>query len=217
MSCHPSYSYVPTFAPSSPGIPDSNPCLAPVYERHRSRITVLGDGVVSTSLFFRSIQQSGGTNDISVELTTSTFNVVYQGTIVESYPVVQASGAIAILRNAIQGGPAKSNYIEMPVLNFDVKDLRTTEVDGDGILTPGMIPFSRISLGGGEGAPTDGANLAAFRTGPTRTIYIVRTEELFDGSDVTPPVSDRIQQWNGTAWISYCNNVQGACPGEGTC
>lgn len=105
----------------------------------------------------------------------------------------------------------------MPTLGLDIYDTRSAEADGDGVLTPGLQPFVRTPLTGGVGAPSDASTLASIRTGPTRSIYIVRSIEDNTGTDVFPPASQRIQQWNGAMWISYCNNVQGSCPGEGTC
>lgn len=125
-------------------------------------------------------------------------------------------GAIAALRTLIQTTDPNP-YVEMPAVAFDIYDTRTVEPDGDGVLESGLGPFARVALTGGEGAPEDDSTLATIRTGPTRTIFIVRSREDDNGSDITPGASERIQRWNGTAWISYCNSVQGSCPSEGTC
>ena len=214
MSCYPSYTYTPTFTPSA------TPCLAPTYELHRSRITTPATGsLLTTPLFFRSKNQNFDANDIEVELVASPprFRVYYNNVLVKSYIVAPYTiGAIATLRNLIQTTDPNP-YIEMPALAFDIYDLRTTEPDSDGVVESGLGPFARVALTGGQGAPEDASSLASIRTGPTRSIYIVRSIEDNTGADSFPDSSQRIQQWNGTSWISYCNNEQGECPGEGTC
>lgn len=92
-----------------------------------------------------------------------------------------------------------------------------TKYDLGGIDIGCLAPFAETFLVGGDGGPTDGAGLATIRTGPERSIIIIRTTEDYAGEDIRPPGSRRIQQWDGTQWISYCNDVQGSCPLEGTC
>lgn len=212
MSCEPSYPYTPTFTPSA------TDCVAPIYARRRSRAIIPGMDIV-TPLFFRSVGQSFDANQVEIELVdlpTGEFRVYFEGALVASYPVLFQAGAIAALRLAITSDP--NTIIEMPVVGFDIFDERMTEEDGDGgvSMIAGLGPFDRTFFEGGEGAPDD-ATLASIRTGPQRTIYIIRSEEDLQGNDVEPPGSRRIQQWNGFAWISYCNTVPGQCPGEGTC
>lgn len=208
MSCSPSYPYAPNFTPSNVS------CAAPVYETHRSRLTTPGSSQAS-ALFFRSRRQANDTNEIEIEIAPTTMMVYSGGTLVSSYPVTMGTGGIAALRAAVTSD--SSAIIEMPDVGVDIYDLRGIESDGDGILEPGLSPVARSSLTGGAGAPEDAVGLANIRTGPQRTMYIVRSIEDFDGSDVFPPPSEKIKQWNGEEWISYCNNVPGACPGEGTC
>lgn len=213
MSCLPSYTYTPDF------IASDTPCAAPIYQTHRSRLTTPGDGTTSTAMFFRSQSQNNEANLIELELTgTSTghFNIYYDGTLVKTYTTAIGSGTIANLRSLMMTDP--NSYIEMPELNVDIYDLRTTEIDGGTLPTdPSVDSFARTFMTGGAGAPTDATSLATIRTGPSRTIYIIRSKEDATGADVSPSPSEKIQQWNGVMWISYCNNVQGACPGEGTC
>jgi hypothetical protein len=213
MSCYPSYLYVPAFVESNVS------CVAPQYSTHRSRLLVPGNGVTSTDLFFRSKNQNAEANLIELELVNfpvNEFRVYYNAVLVKTYTVFFGTGAIADLRNQIQTTDPNP-YMEMPALGVDIYDIRTIEDDGDGVLLPGLQPFVRSFMTGGVGAPTDASGLASIRTGPTRTIYIVRSREDTNGADITPAASQRIQQWNGAMWISYCNNVPGACPGEGTC
>lgn len=215
MSCYPSYAgtYTPAFVASAV------PCVAPQYALHRSRLTVAGNGTTSDSLFFRSKNQNFEANLIELELVgapSNAFNVYYNGVLAKSYAVFFGTGGIANLRSQINNIDPNP-YMEMPALGVDIYDLRTIENDGDGITVPGIAPFVRSFMTGGSGAPSDGSSLASIRTGPTRSMYIVRSLEDNTGTDIFPPASLRIQQWNGAMWISYCNNVQGACPGEGTC
>lgn len=210
MSCAPSYAYVPTFTPSN------TDCVIPTYTEHRSRVSIPGDEIITTSLFFRSVDQTYEANQIEVELTAGgEFRVFFNGTQVAGSPymVTFGTGAIATLRSAL----SSSTVIEMPPVATDVYDLRVAESDGDGIVTPGLAPFARTFLTGGQGAPTDGSTISSIRTGPSRTLYLVKSQEDVFGNDVVPGPSQKIRQWNGTTWISYCNNVPGQCPGEGTC
>jgi hypothetical protein len=213
MSCYPTYPYVPAFVASNVS------CFAPSYALHRSRLIVTPPGVTNTPLFFRSKNQNNEANLIELELVgfpDNQFRVYYNGALVKTYPIFFNFGAIASLRNQIQTTDPNP-YMEMPPVGFDIYDTRIVEDDGDGDLVPGMAPFARSFMTSGSGAPSDASSLAGIRTGPTRTIYIVSSREDVTGTDVFPGASERIQQWNGAMYISYCNNVQGACPGEGTC
>jgi hypothetical protein len=213
MSCYPSYPYVPAFVASGVS------CTAPQYALHRSRLAVPGDLLTADDLFFRSKNQNFEANQIELELVGAPFNefrVYFNAALVKTYFVFFGTGAIAALRNQINVIDPNP-YMEMPAIGVDIYDLRAIENDGDGVLVPGLQPFIRQFMVGGQGAPSDASSLAAIRTGPTRTIYIVTSLEDTAGADVTPNASQRIQQWNGTMYISYCNNIVGACPGEGTC
>jgi hypothetical protein len=219
MSCEPSYTYRPTFSSGS------TPCAAPAYTTTRSRVTVTPppQTVGPQPLFFRSKHQNAEANNIAVEMingpgSTIQLNVVYNGAIVKSYGglIEGTVGQITILRNMIEVSDP-NNYIEMPPVGFDILDLRGVETDGDNITEAGISTFPRTPLTGGQGAPTDANVIPTIRTGPERTLFIVSTEEDITGAPTSPPASRRVQQWNGHAWISYCNNVAGSCPGEGTC
>lgn len=213
MSCYPSYPYTPAFTESSAS------CFAPSYELHRSRLSVTPSGMLATPLFFRSKDQNNESNLIEVELVdtpTPQLRIIFDGSVVKTYAVSLGAGGIAGLRMLIQATDPNP-YIEMPSVGVDKYDTRTIEDDGDGTTASGIAPFVRTALTGGVGAPSDASSLAAIRTGPTRTIYIVKSLEDVMGEDIFPPASQRIQQWNGSSYISYCNNIQGSCPGEGTC
>lgn len=200
--CAPTYEYTPAFVASGTS------CTAPVYAEHRSRLS-------AGNTFFRSITQGPDENLISIECVTSPsglVNVYFAGVLVNSYPVIFGAGSISNLRGLVASGP--SSRIEMPVLNADVYDGRTVELD-DGF--GGLTTFPLTSLSGGSGGPTTSAGLALIRTGPERSLFILSTTEGGSGSDTTPPTSKRVQQWTGTEWVSYCNNSAGTCPGEGTC
>lgn len=212
MSCYPSYAgaYTPAFVASG------TPCTAPQYELHRSRLAIAASATADP-LFFRSKDQNFEANDIELQLTAGgQFRIYYNGTLVKTYSIAYGIGAVAALRTLIQTTDPNI-YIEMPAVGLDIYDTRSSETDGDGVTTPGLQPFARQFMTGGEGAPSDSSVLASIRTGPTRTVFIVRSKENNTGADIQPPASEKIQQWNGAAWISYCNNVTGSCPGEGTC
>jgi hypothetical protein len=180
-------------------------------------------------MFFRSKGQGPETNWLQLEvafytlgthplnplLPTGDYLVVYfYSTPVETFTVtVGGEGSIAALRALV----ASSQYIEMPTLNFDIFDPRTTEDDTLVDLSPGGVTsFSLSYLRGGSGAPTDASGLAGIRTGPERTIIILATSENADGSPGTPPWHRRVRQWTGSQWVTYANLVQGACPYVGT-
>ena len=202
-------------------------CAAPVYNEHRSRF--FGAGT-----YFRSINQSQAENDISLEITydpatnTDTLTVrVYDPThtttiATESYSVTAGTynttlqtcsiNDIDSLRQAVgyvQGTGSytiKSSYIEMVP--------RGTDINDSGTDTGCLGTLVETFMTGGEGAPADGSTINTIRTGPNRTIIINSTIENYNGSSSTPPTSKKIQQWDGTEWIPYCNNTPGQCPGN---
>ena len=219
MSCQPSYGVgsPPQYKPNFVEGPD---CEAPQFPEHRSRKEV-GDA------FFRSINQSPSENTISLELTSGGGNKTLtvrkydstKTTILDTETFVVTAGVdtppctvdeVGNLRSAVNHATTGSDYIEMTTLGYDIYDNRSTD---DSCLTT----FAESFMTGGNGGPTDGSSLDAIRTGPERTMIIISSTEDDTGDDVEPPSSKRIQQWDGTQWISYCNDVQGACPLEGTC
>lgn len=197
--CAPLYEYRP-----SNFVAGNTKCIAPLYAEHRSRLT-------TGECFFRSKNQGPDENLISVECGVSTFTVYFDNQVVQTYNISTGIGGISALRVLITNDV--DSIIEMPALNYDVHDERATEDD----VLIGLVSFPKTSLTGGSGGPTTDAGLSAIRTGPERTIFILSSMESANGSDVTPPASKRIQQWNGTEWISYCNLTAGECPKEGEC
>ena len=199
-SCLPNYTYTPTFTPSGVA------CLAPGYSEHRSRRTV---ATSLTPLFFRSKDQGPQTNDIAVELVGTSFKVYVSNVVVETYTAVLGAGGIANLRTKL----AASTLIEMTPLHYDIYDTRLNEKDTAlPIPAGGLAGFAKVSLIGGTGGPRDSVGLASIRTGPSRSIYITQTIENAVGMDVDPPANQKVKQWNGEAWVSYSNYVQGSCP-----
>lgn len=190
-SCLPTYSYEPDFTPSSAS------CQAPVYSEHRSRL-MAGGG------FFRSIEQGPDTNLIEAEFLGGVFKVYYNGIMVESHNVVAGIGSFSTLRSAL----ASSAWIQMPAWSYDVYDTRLAE---DNVLG-GMSYFVKSPFIGGSGGPTSALGLAAIRTGPSRTIFVLSTTESADGSSIDPPANRKVQQWDGVQWITYSNLVSGSCP-----
>ncbi|TFH08279.1 MAG: hypothetical protein E4H14_06735 [Candidatus Thorarchaeota archaeon] len=146
-------------------------------------------------------------------MTASLLSVYFEGVLVETFPASTGAGSIAALRSEVENPITGSNYIEMPVLSYDIFDPRTTE---DDTMTGGLTPFSRTYMRGGAGPPTTDAALAGIRTGPERTLIILATTEDDQGNPVTPPWYTRVQQWNGAAWVTYSNIAVGNCPYEGT-
>lgn len=219
-SCSPSYIFRPTFVASI------TPCSAPGFIE--SRATVFIEDVLYplppaiNGLFFRSKFFSSTYNNFAVENTGTVFNIYDGLSIIRTYPVLSGAGSIADLRAKLEGTypfpyNAPDPDIEMsplfPVGDYDVRDtVRTVEDD-----TVGLFVFTKTFLSGGSGGPTDDSGLALIRTGPERSIIIITTTEDIHGNIITPPSNKRIQQWNGSTWISYCNNVPGQCPLEGTC
>lgn len=192
-SCLPSYNYEPVFVSSS------TTCQAPGYDEHRSRLTAGGG-------FFRSAAQGPDRNLIEAEFTAGVFRIYFNGSLVESYSQTSGVGSFAGLRSKL----ASSTYIEMPALGYDVYDTRIAE--DDSLLGGGMSYFTRTSFTGGSGGPTDSTGLASIRTGPTRTIFVLRTTESDTGMSVDPPSYRKVQQWNGESWVTYSNTVPGNCP-----
>lgn len=219
-NCEPAYAYRPIFSSS-----ETDQCLALSYVEHRSRAVITPDATdlaVYSSLFFRSRQFGVETNQLQIECVedpTPCVRVYYNSVLVETYLIsIGTAGSIGDLRTQITNNA--TSLIDMPPLNFDVYDQRTAEDDSGALGVPnmpGIGPFSLTTLSNGAGPPSTIANLALLRTGPDRSIIIITTTEDVHGQDIEAPPSRRIQQWNGLAWISYCNNIQGDCPLEGTC
>jgi hypothetical protein len=207
MSCLPSYSYTPTFVAGSTG------CTLPVYNKHRAR---LFDG----GTYFRSIAQGSSWNLTEISITKNgedyTLTITHPGEDTETFTITQGSNivdpllpctpGIAELRALVNHATTGSKIIEMYERGLDV------EFDPAGEDDLCLSEFPPTAMTGGEGAPTDSATLATIRTGPSRSLIAIQTMEALDGTPVTPPTSERVQQWNGTAWAEYSNVVPGSCP-----
>lgn len=214
-NCYPEYVYVPDFVvtPAGEVAPD---CIAPGYTENRARLFAGGT-------YFRSKLQGPSWNNTQVRVIdnlngTLTCTVTHPSYPIETYIVTQTPGAlpgdpcspngIGSLRTAMNNNP--TSILELYTRGIDMFDIGGEDA-------PCLSAFPFVSLSGGSGGPTDSAGLAGIRTGPTRSIIIIRTQEDINGYPITPPASKRVQQWNGTSWISYCNTIPGQCPGEGTC
>lgn len=188
-TCDPTYSFRPTFTPSSIS------CVAPKYNEHRASVTTTMDNI--GQLFFRSHSFGFIQNTIEVEITSDgKFNVWQNGTVVEQYDVSFTPGSIAALRLAITNrhiipSDPPASVIDMPVLNYDIRDLRTEENDSiavpPALVDGGLSPMTRIALSGGEGAPADSSTLSLIRTGPDRSIFILITTEDDQGNSINSP------------------------------
>jgi hypothetical protein len=215
MSCSPSYAFRPTDRPS----PAQS--TAPGYIEHRGRLFAGGT-------FFRSIEQGQDQNDISLEATvdlaTITLDVRVLGVIEETFVVPQVlvpggppdfidscTGGIDALRLAVNDGITGSIIIEMPDRGFDFFDSGTDPIDNC------LSEFVDTSLSGGSGPPTTANQsfLDSIFTGTERTLITIITTESITGFPVTPGSDRRVQQWNGVAWVTYSNLVQGSCPVDG--
>lgn len=182
-------------------------------------------------------------NDISIETIVTeisapfdfevTCNVYVLGVLQETFITPQVvtpmlpdppvcTGGISAMRAAVNAG---SVIIEMPMRGDDVYD-RTppypTPPAGGGLPNADpanncVLEFGPTNLTGGDGAPS-GANqpfLDSLYTGTQRSMILIATTEADNGFSITPPISRKAQQWDGTQWIQYANLVQGACPVDG--
>ena len=206
MSCAPSYVYTPTFTPGS------TTCTIPVYNKHRARLFAGGT-------YFRSKYQSSDWNNITLRIHIDGSNhiltVSHPDYPTETFSVAQIASidgilpctpGIAEMRAAVNHATTGSDVIEMPVRGSDI------QFDAGGVDSLCLSTFVVTNMTGGSGAPTDGASLANIRTGPERSIIALQTMEAVDGTPITPPESERTQQWNGSGWVKYANSVPGECP-----
>lgn len=217
MSCPPTYDYRPSDRP----LPADS--IAPTFVENRSRLFAAGT-------YFRSIDQGTDENDISLEITVVpagppnvedvTLTVRVLGVIQEViatqqtqpvFPATVCAGGIGALRAAVN---TTSTIIEMQSRGVDFQDPLGTDVASNCV---SAIPDTAMAGGSGPPANASQAFLDAIFTGRQRTIVMISTTENSVGFPITPPPSRRVQQYNGTIFISQCNLVQGACPLDGTC
>lgn len=216
LNCLPIYTYVPTFVAS--GVT----CAMDTYQELRGRVPVGTGGT-----FFRT--KNGGTeqNLLSIQLTGSvdfTLTVRNDGTIVETFDVsnqgtpvegVCSPNLINNLRSAVNGG---SNYIEMPTLDYGgaaaeggSSPIFDSSSDDDGCLSS----FAEISFTGATGEPTEAPSIVGNppettpRTGTSRTVIVIILSEIElntsadKGWSVDIPTTEKVRQWDGTAWVGY--------------
>lgn len=225
--CPPPYDYRPDFTASEVD------CVAPSYNEHRSRLEI-------GHAFFRSINQSSSENNIALEIrddilpgmktlyvrkyqedhTTLILEEVFNVSSGSIPPAPIGGGSpteevcspddITALAVVVNNPTTGSTLIEMTDLGDDIYDERTE-------VTECLPTFPETFMTGGNGGPTDGSGLASIRTGPERTLIIIRTTENANGSDNPDvPLVRKIQQWDGFSWIPYCNRQPGECPGNDT-
>ena len=219
MSCEPRYDYRPCCFVGSDA-----PSVAPGFHEHRSRLFAGGT-------FFRSIRQGTIRNSIALEVVIGgfpnvTLNVYFQGVLSETFQINQiitpptvtppdpgGCDGIAKLRAAVNNAVTGSKLIEMTFRGFDFFDNGAD--DSDDCVTA----FAITNMRGGAGEPDpvfERPFIDAIRTGPSRTIIIIRTTENITGFPITPPTSRRVKQFDGTKWVLYSNLVQGQCPVDGS-
>lgn len=231
MSCQPTYSYRP-----SEFIPSDQKCRAPVYKERRARAETIIDPTdpimfPNRGLFFRTRGFGFDRNNISIEMRSiSNIGDVPSGVIVDpdNLPpfifLVWYYDQTSETTNVLEYFPSNlypsfsqlrvgldltHSAIEMPPMAVDINDdVRDSESNT-------LFAFSLRQLRGGSGGPTSSESIDMIRTGPKRTMIIISTTEDYEGNDVRPADSKRVQQWNGTSWVSYINNVQGVCPLDG--
>jgi len=173
--------------------------------------------------YFRSIDQGISENDISLEVTVVldtgmtydvTLTVSILGTPTEVLAVTQTepvlpgpcTGGISALRAEVN---ANSSIIEMYPRGSDFFDPGGADA-ADNCVTA----FADTSMSGGDGPPSNATQpfLDSIFTGNQRTIVMIDTYEDDTGFPSDPPTSIRIQQYDGTDFITYSNLIQGNCP-----
>lgn len=148
---------------------------------------------------------------------------------------------ITQLRTAVNGASSGSgwtsngsNWIEMPDCDSGGPVSNTFQSGFSSSVPPGddancLSAFGRTFMSGADGPPIalgspqlgSPVNGNVTRTGPERDIIIIRTTEYRNGlTDVgdplEPDITRKVQQFNGSTWISYANIIQGECPFDGT-
>lgn len=205
LYCPPPYDYRPSF------IPSDELCSAPTFVENRARLWAGGT-------FFRSKEVGPDGNEYVLQVVdfsstpgkNHSLRITINGIEVERFDVFVGVSVIGEDPLATSYDPPgfdelrasvnqHSSFIEMPARGTDFFDLGG--VDG-AVLTP----FGNTFMTGGTGGPRNDSLLSQIRTGPDRTIIIIQTTEDQNGSPITPTPSKRIQQWNGTEWITYTPN-----------
>lgn len=225
--CSPSYSYRPNFTPTcsyfgQAGCITGQDCKAPSFLEKRARLFAGGT-------FFRSKNAGSSANLIAVEVINVTvgsgilLNVYNDGTLVETYGPVASDNVSPCSPTAADDFRSLVNantnsLIEMPPIDYGGEPFATTAVFDEDNAPEDMVPgddcmnlFPPTNLSGGEGPPTDDQTLASIRTGPERSLVIVKLTEIInndptdDGKLVEPPF-EKVRQWNGVDWVGYAPN-----------
>jgi hypothetical protein len=221
LDCRPPYAYRPNFT-------ENGQCTAPGFIEKRARLFAGGT-------FFRSKNAGEGMNLIAVEYTQPTTTVVLNiyddGALVETWdsgvtpetppvgsPSPDCAGTVAAALRVIVN--ANSNYIEMPSVDYGGVSFALQPIflasNPPSSTPPGDDCdnlFGPTTLADGEGPPTDDTGLASIRTGPDRSMVILRETEIVNnnasdqGLLVTPPQDQKVRQWDGFNWIQYVPNA----------
>lgn len=226
LNCLPIYTYVPTFVASGVA------CAMDTYQELRGRVPIDTGGtffrtknggteqnLLSIELIYNSIDDLW------------TLIVRESGNIVEiigpgSPPILTGQGAdvenvctpnlITDLRNLVN---STSNYIEMPTIDYggaaaasgSSPIFDSSAGDDAGCLSA----FAEISFTDADGEPADGPTIVGNppetspRTGPSRTVIVIVLSEIVlntsvdDGKSQDIPTTEKVRQWDGTAWVSY--------------
>ena len=199
----PPYGFRPNFVPSR-----TNPSAATISPVSRSRLFAGGT-------YFRSIDQGGDRNGISLEAVVSgsgvDLNVRFDGSLIETISVAQTvnasgnciGGGISSLRTAVN---ASSTLVEMPARGTDIND------SGTDASSNCVSAFGDTSMAGATGPSADPAFIAAIRTGAERALVIISTEENSVGFPTAPSAAEKVLQFDGTDFIPYSNLIPGQCP-----
>ena len=219
MPCEPKYDYRPRRFVASPQM-----CVAPLYVERRARRKDGGAGS-----FFRYIVPGTIGNKTTIEFvqTSMLANSASYDVFVnhpdypqESYTVTQTwtdetetesatfNGGFGPMRSVVN---SSSQIIQMPARGTDFYDPATQDPEG-GQVPPEDTPITpgTYRLLNGSGPPTDASLIDTIRTGPGRTLAIIRMTEALDGTPSYPSWigSDRVTlEWNGTDWVKYTPNA----------
>ena len=229
QDCRPPYDYRPDFTPSVDA--EGPDCSAPGFIETRARLFAGGT-------FFRSVNAGATQNRISVEyvipVSTIVLNVYYKDVLRESFDsgltpeppppplgsppsAADCTGTVAkALRTMVNG---TSQYIEMPPIDHGGTEFgpRLFQASNGASQTPPGDDcdnlFGPTYLSGGSGPPRTSAGLAAIRTGPERSMVILRRTEIITktaadpGLLVDPPANQKVRQWDGEEWVPYVPNA----------
>ena len=228
LNCLPTYTYVPTFVASNVTcamdtyhelrgrVLDGTVGTGGTFFRTKNGGTE--QNLLSIELIYNSIddlwtltvRESG--NIVEIIGPGSPPILTGQGDDVEN---VCTPNLIPDLRDLVN---STSNYIEMPSIDYG----GVAEAAGSSPIFDSSIDdadclsaFSEISFTDAMGEPTDAPSIVGNppetspRTGPSRTVIVIVLSEIENndptdkGWSVDIPTTEKVRQWDGTAWISY--------------